>query len=373
MVFVCFRKEQGVLFLSGEQSAIISMNIVRVDPGSDTLWEDLVMSQHSDVFHSPAWARVIQQTYDLDLGGYVLTDGTTPHAGMTHCYISDPINDRIVVLPFSDYSDPIISTPAHWHQLIDQMIELQCPISLRCLHNDIPLADERLHVVKKAKWHSIDLTPSADDIWERTASSSRRAIRKAQKSKVEVRVAQHKDDLHTFFKLHLRLRKYKYRLLAQPYRFFEQIWDEFVAKDRGRLYLATTNHKIIGGILMLEWKDTIYYKFSASHQDYLELRPNDLMIWQAINDAKEKGFTLFDFGLSDWDQDGLIRYKQKFATAEKDISFLKYTPTVQSQPSERAHRVQKLLGRLTDLLTDDSVPDDVTDKAGDVLYQFFVS
>ena len=34
---------------------------------------------------------------------------------------------------------------------------------------------------------------------------------------VVVRAAECEEDLHAFFELHLKLRKYKYRMLAQPY------------------------------------------------------------------------------------------------------------------------------------------------------------
>src|SRR5204862_531939 len=108
----------------------------------------------------------------------------------------------------------------------------------------------------------------------------------------------------------------------QPYRFFEAIWQAFVEAERGALLLAEHDDQPIGGILLLEWKSTLYYKFNASAHANLTHRPNDLLMWQAIQHGKARGLTRMDFGLSDWDQEGLIRYKRKFASEEKSISFL---------------------------------------------------
>ena len=143
------------------------------------------------------------------------------------------------------------------------------------------------------------------------------------------------------------MRKYKYHLLAQPYVFLENIWKRFVATGHGALLLAEHRGEAIGGILFLHWKDTLYYKFNASAADELGYRPNDFVLWNGIQYAKARGLSYLDFGLSDLDQEGLLRYKRKYATEEKVISFLKHAPT--STAAER--QLHGLLGKLTGLLT----------------------
>jgi lipid II:glycine glycyltransferase (peptidoglycan interpeptide bridge formation enzyme) len=177
------------------------------------------------------------------------------------------------------------------------------------------------------------------------------------------------ETLRAFFELHLGVRKYKYRLLAQPYCFFENIWRQFIEEQRGSLMIAAYEGEIIGGVMFLEWKDGLYYKFNASAPASLSLRPNDLLIWEGIQYGKAKGCTYLDFGLSDWDQEGLLRYKRKFATVEKTISFLRYSPNGAS--AQQAQQGADFLPQLTQLFTDEAVPDQVTEKAGEVLYRFF--
>ena len=135
------------------------------------------------------------------------------------------------------------------------------------------------------------------------------------------------------------------------------------------LLLASYQGSIVGSILFLEWKDTLYYKFNASALADLGHRPNDLLIWEGIKYGKTKGYTHLDFGLSDSNQEGLVRFKRKFAHEEKTISFLRYAPEGESAPQEQQAR--NLLPLLTDLFTDESVPDQITARAGDTLYKFF--
>lgn len=346
------------------------MNSTYLDPTTDPRWQNLVETHNSSIFHSPGWIRVLKDTYDLDTRAYViLNDDGIPIAGIPFCHIDDIMDPRTVALPFSDYCDPLVDNQQQWTAWADAMIVQGTPVVIRPLHNDLALNDKRFSLYNRAKWHGMDLQPDNDALWSAIESSSRRAIKKARNNGVTIHRAQSVEDVRTFFTMHLNVRKYKYRLLAQPYRFFENIWHYCVEGQGGFILFASYQDDIIGGIFFLGWKNTLYYKFNASSSENLSVRPNDLMIWEGIQHARAGGYTYLDFGLSDWDQEGLIRYKRKFATDEKTISFLRYTPP--EGPSNQTARIKKLLPQLTDLFTDETVPDQITEHAGDVLYRFF--
>src|SRR5947208_903015 len=76
--------------------------VVTLDPRTDTCWQSLVERMRSDVFHSPAWMRVLGDTYGLDVRAHlVLDDRGTPVGGLPFCHIHDMVGDRIVTMPFS--------------------------------------------------------------------------------------------------------------------------------------------------------------------------------------------------------------------------------------------------------------------------------
>ncbi len=345
--------------------------IVRIDPIGDPLWQQLIDRQGCSAFQSPLWMQVLTDTYGLEVRAYVLLDADgVPLAGIPFCQIEDMMGKRVISLPFSDYCGPVAGDAVVHHALAEKLLEARCPVKVRSLSDAFAQSHDAFTVVDRAKWHGIDLTREADTIWRSLHEAARRAIRKAEKNGITVRIAQDAEDVRAFYNMHLRIRKYKYHLLAQPYRFFQNIWWRFNAEGRIALMLAVHQGEVIGGTLFLKWQDTIYYKFNASHVGRLAHRPNDLLIWHGILHGKAQGLTKFDFGLSDWDQTGLVRYKRKFATEEKTIFFMQHVP--EAAPNPDVQQLRALLGTLTGLFVDETVPDAVTGKAGDVLYRFFV-
>ncbi|MFA9432456.1 GNAT family N-acetyltransferase [Egicoccus sp. AB-alg2] len=341
-----------------------------VDPVDDTAWDQLVR-QHpfGTVFHSPPWLRALQDTYGFRFRANLALDGEgRPRAGLVHSRIEDPLGSRVLSLPFSDFCDPLVDEPATWQALTRDLLTEADRVQLRCLHNEIPRADERFELLDRAVWHRVDLRGTHEEAWDRLDASARRAIRRARDAGLRVVEARSEGDLRQFFELHLQVRKHKYRLLAQPYRFFLALWDEFVGAGDGTLLLARRDADVVGGVFFLGWGDTLYYKFNASDPQHLGVRPNDLVVWEAMAMARERGYRFLDFGLSAWEQEGLQRFKRKYATEERDIALLRHTATA---PGAHVAETRRLLELFTGLAVGDRTPDHVTEAAGNVLYRYF--
>ena len=85
---------------------------VTLDPTADPRWEQLLATRDADIFQSPPWLRVLRDTYDLPIEGRVLlADDDRPVAGFVYARIDDIMDPRVVSLPFSDFCDPLVSTP----------------------------------------------------------------------------------------------------------------------------------------------------------------------------------------------------------------------------------------------------------------------
>lgn len=341
---------------------------VTIDPGRHQDWERLIAARDSSVFHSSQWIRAVTATYGFDVKARVLMGDSGPIAGISYATVEGLNGLRVASFPFSDFIDPIASSSGEWNALCSGLLEMGVPLTIRCLRNPIPLNDKRFELMNRARWHAIDLRPEEDAKWEQLAPAARRAIRRSREARVDIDHAQTAEELRAFYELHLKLRKHKYRLLAQPFAFFENLWREFIAADTGTLLLARVNGEIVAGIMFLEWKDTLYYKFNASDPAFSECRPNDGLLWAGIEHGQKRGLRLLDLGLSDWDQEGLVRYKRKYATEERTISFLSHVP---DDSSTELSSLGKLMPSLTELLTDDRVPDEVTEQAGSRLYRYF--
>ncbi len=341
-----------------------------VDPITDERWRRLVSAQQSDVFHSPQWLSVLSNTYGFPLHAAVIGDDNgTPRAGMVYAEIEDLMDPRIVSLPFSDFCDPIVSDQIDWNRIVDGLAAGGRRIHLKCLRSRIPTTDERFEETSSLFWHAVDTTRDTETIWDAIDPSARRAIRKARSAGVEVRTAESVADVRAFYELHLRVRKHKYGLLAQPFSFFEHIWTHFLEPGTGMLQLAVVDDSVVGGVMFLEWKDTLYYKFNASDVTTLSVRPNDFVLWTGIEEAHKRGLAWLDFGVSDTDQEGLVRYKRKYATAESTVIGLRAAPS--GSPSQRERAARGVLNELTRMLVSPDVPDGLTEQAGTLLYRYF--
>ena len=359
--------EQSSLSIASAREPDRLLDFSHIDARSAPQWPEFARHRFGSLFSCPYWICAVAGTYDLAISASVRTNGGRIEAAIPYCRISDLRGDRIVSLPFSDYCDPLVTDAKTWNQLVAPLLAEKVPISLRCLRSDIPVADDRFQRKVPALWHGVDLTRSEEELWAGLHSSARQNVRKARVGGVVVRDGLTIEDMRIFHRMHSKLRKSKYRLLAQPLAFFENIFHEFARTDGVNVLIAERDGEPVAGIVLLEWNGTLYYKFNASlDQRYC---PNDLLAWHALQYGRQRGMVRFDFGLSDLEQPGLIRYKRKFATDEREISFLQWRPNDYS--NARGEQAGQILSQVTGWLTEATVPDEITRAAGEKLYRFF--
>jgi lipid II:glycine glycyltransferase (peptidoglycan interpeptide bridge formation enzyme) len=224
-------------------------------------------------------------------------------------------------------------------------------------------------VVNELAWHATALDRPEEELLAGFHTAVRRNLRAASRRGVTVSLGNSLEDVRVFHQLHRLTRKHKYRLLAQPMSFFERVHERFAPS--GRLLVALAHHDgdVVAGTLCLRWNDVMYYKFAASRPDRLHARPNELLAWNCMRVGQAWGCRTFDWGVSDLDQPGLVAYKRKYATEERRVVVLRHVPV--GHDVTRSCQAGALLGQLTELLTRDDVPDEVTQRAGELLYGSF--
>jgi CelD/BcsL family acetyltransferase involved in cellulose biosynthesis len=340
-----------------------------LDPTTDPLWATLVSQKRASLFHSPLWLGAVQDAYGFQIRACVVTDRhRQPVAGIPYACVDELPAPRLLAAPFCDTCDPLFEHPAEWDALLASLEAYRVPVHLRCLETDLPNL-QRFIVTKRARWHTISLLERSEDRWLALDESTRRAIRKAGREGVQIRPLEPGPDLTAFHRLHVALRKSKYRLLAQPLAFFEAIARRFQVAGRWHALGAWIGDRLVAGTIYLSWGDTFYYKFNASAPDALDARPNDLLIWKGIELAIARGFRRFDLGPSDDDQLGLIRFKRQFGAQERELRFLRLDPPGwDDRPTLAA---KGLLHDITRLMTRPEVSDEISAEAGALLYRYF--
>jgi CelD/BcsL family acetyltransferase involved in cellulose biosynthesis len=342
--------------------------LVAVDPRTDARWQALSATGDGSLFISPPWLRSVCDTYGFTPQARVTMDADgQPNGGFAWVPISDIRGDRMVSLPFSDRAEPIVPNETAWPVMARDALTSEAPLTIRCLDGTAPTTDTRLVRTAEAAWQGTPLDLPLTQLYESLHPSTRRNIVAAERNGVKVQAFTGLAAVRVFHGLHVSLRKHKYRMLAQPLAFFERIWEEFSAIDGIVTVLAYYDDEPIAGALYLAWGDTLYYKFSASLAGTLSLRPNEVLLWSALQWAVEHQFRWLDWGLSDLDQPGLIAYKRKWASLERRIVTLRSEDRTAAPSGDPG----QLLSQVTSLLTDDAVPDEITRRAGALLYRYF--
>ena len=142
----------------------------------------------------------------------------------------------------------------------------------------------------------IDLTKDLDDIWKNmNKSSCRYAINRAIRDRVKVSINKNQSE---FIKIYKAFRKSK----GQS-NFISRIYNSeltLIKGNYGTLFTVEHNGNILGGIYLLEDKNTIRWIIGASKRlesnKTLIGNANKLLIWEAIKYAKSKNLKEFDLG-----------------------------------------------------------------------------
>jgi hypothetical protein len=171
--------------------------------------------------------------------------------------------------------------------------------------------------------HEIDLTVGASRLSEGMASASRRAVRKAEKAGLKVIFETTREATGIYFGLHAQTRK-RHGLPPQPPAFFWNIQKRLLSGGQGEVGLVLLGGKPIAGAIYLWFGRRAMYKFGASDSDARIERPNNLLMWRAMERYEAKGLEALHLGRTSLLHEGLRRFKTGFGAREERIDFCKF-------------------------------------------------
>lgn len=330
-------------------------NVKLIDPLGDVRWDKFVNNHtYGSIYQHSSWMKVISLTYkQSEPSCFVLEDKNQNIKAALPCFVikSKFMGTRIVSLPFTSYSDPLVCDKKDLRKLLDQVINKLENISasfyeLRCFKNLDLIDDERLKIHNYHKIHILNI----EDGFEKVKKFFHkdcivRSVRKAVKCKITVRQSCSEQDLKEFFQIHAITRK-RQGLPIQPYEFFKKMWEIMYPKGYFTLLLAELNRRIIAGIVIFKFKDTVSFEHGASNPKYLAVRPNHLILWKAIEMACSEGYRYFDFGKTPPENKGLLNFKRRWGAKMYDLPYLYYPEVKGIMSLEQSDIKHKLLLKL---------------------------
>jgi hypothetical protein len=166
----------------------------------------------------------------------------------------------------------------------------------------------------------VDLMPSTEDIWVNSLhSKTRNSVRKGEKMGVTV-TRRGSEGLPTFRDLY---RLAMARVQAEPYYLFSEAYFAGLGQvvDRqGQVIEASLDGEPIASIVLLAGTSYAHYHLSASDPSHRFVPATDLLLWEAIQWAKEREARSLHLGGGySGATDSLFRFKAGFSRARAEF------------------------------------------------------
>lgn len=144
--------------------------------------------------------------------------------------------------------------------------------------------------------YRIDLVNATteEDLFNSIDRDARRCVRKAEKEGVTIRSAETLEELRRFYDIFSQFSVGK-GFMCRQYRYQEALWNEYIMKGNGRLFLAIYNGKIIGGLLCLMFGGKCLAMHMGTPPQYSKLQTYYAYVWESIRWAKESGCNWYSF------------------------------------------------------------------------------
>lgn len=290
----------------------------------DPRWFEFV-SSHSGAtaFHHPAWAALLADCYRYSAFALALDDGGGRIvAGLPVLDVSNRLTGkRWVSLPYTDECRPLVTSVGSAEELVEGLAEERTRQGIREFEVRSSLPDSDAHRRVAAVSHVLPLAAEPEETARLFKPSVRRNVAQACRAGVTVRAAENAAEVtDTFYGLHLRTRR-RQGVPVQPKRYFLRLWERILEAGLGFCLLAYSDCRPVAGAVFLAWRNTVLYKYGASDERHLGLRPNNVILWEAIRWGCANGYTLLDFGRTDRDNGGLRRYKSSWGAKEEPLVY----------------------------------------------------
>jgi hypothetical protein len=373
------------------------LRVVELDWGHDVRWAEFLETRRDAlVFHHPGWLGSLEREYGrppIGLacveGGEHVEDGERvlgvlpllETRGLPLPGLRAVAGPRLSSLPRTPLAGPCAVDATAERALLAaavQRVRLRPGLQLQLKPGRPGLSDWAPALTRVPwRWTYVVELPGPEGTVRFGSSRNhgriRWAVQKARRDGVRVREAETLADVHAWYELYLRTMR-RNLVPPRPWRLVLAMWELLRPVGHMRLLLAERMRggtaELLAGSVLLAFGRTVHYAFNGVRPDAIGLRPNDLIQWQAIHDARDAGYDSYDLGEVSEGDTGLAQFKRKWGGQPVRLHRYYYPPPTGSDSrkglgmpaSDAALRAAGAAWR--------RVPLRVTAAAGDVVYGF---
>ena len=298
---------------------------VIVNPLEQSNWDaQLAALPEATLFHGAGWARVLRDTYGHQPVYFCRYAGGQLRQALPVMEVSSPLTGRRgVSLPFADFCSPLNGGTEDLRDLYAFAMEHGRRQNWRYFEargsfNRWAGATASVSFFG----HAIHLGGDSG-MFREMDGAMRRGIRKAEQAKVQVEFGTNTGAMREFFALH-RYSRRRHGLPPQPVEFFDNIARHIFERGHGFVAIARHEGRALAAAVFFHAGHFGLYKFGASDYQFQHLRPNNLLMWEAIKHCAALGLTDLHLGRTSLFNDGLRHFKLGFGAVEETIQYAKY-------------------------------------------------
>jgi hypothetical protein len=286
---------------------------------------DLLLPPNGSFFHTRPWARVLHDTYGHEPFYFSHIVNARIQALLPTMQVSSCLTGRRgVSLPFTDFCPALFGSASEGQALVKTVLDHGRLSRWRYVEfRTNESMDCEAEPSVRFYGHFLDLGRKTEDLYKGLTAAMRRGIRKALAASLRVEMHANLESIRTFYSLHCRTRR-RHGIPPQPLVFFENIARHVLSAGRGFVALALLQNKPVGAAVFFQNGAQALYKFGASDFRCQHLRPNNLLMWEAIKHCVELGCSSLHLGRTSQGQEGLRRFKLGFGAQEQNINYYKY-------------------------------------------------
>ncbi len=284
----------------------------------DSLYKDFEAKTNKCVFYSNEWLKTLTNSYKYKLKLLKIDDRERGESFIPFMVVRNvKFQKRLVSVPFSDETQVVdLGLGKEIMAYLESHLKDYKEIEIKSR-----LEGENWQYEEGNFSYILELEGTEEELFNKFHKTRvKQVVRKAEKNNLEVILNNSKEVLQKFYELHSLTRR-RLGVPVQPFNFFENLWQNILSQDKGFVCVIQDKGKPISGSVFLTYKDTVTYKFSASHPDFLNLKPNHLMLWEGIKKALREDFKYFDFGKCEESNSGLRAFKRGWNSIETPIAY----------------------------------------------------
>ena len=301
------------------------VTIYEIDPLEDPRWERLSLQHPSaSAFHTPAWLKALQRTYGYEPVALTTSSpGTELTSGIVFCRIKSRLTgNRLVSLPFSDHCEPLFDSPRELDYVLSRLkgdlrhkqanyIEIR-PVTSR-------FGSQAGFAKAEEFWlHRIDLRRPADAMFRGFHANVQRNVRRAEGRLLRCEEGTSETLLEDFYRL-LVLTRRRHHVPPQPRSWFRTLLD--CMGEQANISVAYQDGVAVASIFTLRHNDVLIYKYGCFDYRHRQSGGMTWLLWLTIQKAQQHGLLEFDLGRSDFEDLGLITFKDRWASRRSTLTY----------------------------------------------------